>query len=157
MKTLVVFYSRNGTTKKVAEDISKRLRADIDEIIDLKNRKGVIGWLTSGRDAMKKNLTQIKETKDPKKYDLVIIGSPVWAGSVSPGVRTFLEKNKGNFKKVIFFCTTGGGNPGKTFIQMSEIIKKKPIKTIFFKTSEVKKEPYFEELIKFLVDIRNKK
>ena len=50
-KTLVAYYSRTGTTKKVGEAIAKALKADIDEIIDLKKRSGAIGWVVSGKDA----------------------------------------------------------------------------------------------------------
>jgi flavodoxin len=121
MKTLVSFYSRSGSTRRVAEVISKNLNADIDEIKDLKDRtRRIIGWLVSGRDAMTKKLTKIKYSKNPSKYDLVIIGTPVWAWTVTPAIRTYLSENK--FKKVAFFCTCGG-QPGNTFREMKRLSK----------------------------------
>jgi len=72
-KTLIVYYSRTGNTRKIAETLSRMLDSEIDEIIDQKNRSGPIGWLMSGRDAGKKSLTKIQEPlKDPAHYDLVI-------------------------------------------------------------------------------------
>ena len=47
MKALVAYYSRGGTTKKVAEKISALLEGDIEEIHDLKKRSGIIGWFKS--------------------------------------------------------------------------------------------------------------
>jgi flavodoxin len=138
MKTLVVYYSRTGTTKRLGEEIARLLKSDIEELIDLKNRMGIFGWIFSGRDAMKKYTTKIKEiNKDIKKYDLVIIGTPNWGASLTPATRTFLEKYKRDIKKAAFFCTMGGDNPGKTFIQMEEIIQIKPIGTLALKAKEV--------------------
>jgi hypothetical protein len=57
MKSLVVYYSRNGNSKFIAQKIAEKLGADTEEIIDKKNRRGWIGFLTAGRDA-----TQGKET-----------------------------------------------------------------------------------------------
>jgi len=48
MKILVVFYSRSGRTKKIAEAISDILKCDKEEIFDLKNRKGIPGFLSAG-------------------------------------------------------------------------------------------------------------
>ena len=45
MKVLVVYYSRTGNTKFVAEAIAQSLEADIEEIKDGKNRMGVFGFL----------------------------------------------------------------------------------------------------------------
>ena len=59
MKTLIVYYSRTGLTKKIATHISETLKADIDEIIDTKKRSGAIGYMSGGRDAMKGSLTNI--------------------------------------------------------------------------------------------------
>jgi len=95
MKSLVVYYSRTCTTKKVAQEITKALKSDIEEVIDIKNRKGHLGYLISGRDASMKRLTLIKPMqKDASKYDLVIIGTPVWAWDVTPAIRTYLVQTK---------------------------------------------------------------
>ena len=57
MKNLVVYYSRTGRTKKIAKEIQERLNADIEEIHDVKNREGILGWLSAGRDAGTKKTT----------------------------------------------------------------------------------------------------
>jgi menaquinone-dependent protoporphyrinogen IX oxidase len=46
---------------------------------------------------------KISFKKDPSKYDLVVIGSPVWAFHIPPFTKAYLKKNK--FNKVAFFCT----------------------------------------------------
>lgn len=104
-KTLVVFYSRDGHSKKVGERIASILGADIDEIKDLKNRSGMIGWLLSGKDAATNKTTEIENKIDPTAYDLVVIGTPIWVGTVTPAVRAYLTKYK--LSKVAFYCTCG--------------------------------------------------
>jgi flavodoxin len=155
MKTLIVFYSRTGTTKKLAEKIAEFLKADIEEIIDLKDRSGAVGWLASGRDAMKKKLTDIKKiNNDISKFDLIIIGTPNWAGSVTPAIRTFLLKNKDNIKKIAFFCTMGGENPGKVFIQMQELINIRPLGILALNAKEVIKEMNVEKIKSFIKSLK---
>jgi flavodoxin len=41
-KILVVYYSRTGMTKKLANSIANLLFADIEEIVDTKNRSGLM-------------------------------------------------------------------------------------------------------------------
>ncbi len=157
MKTLVVFYSRTGTTRKLAEKIAHEFNSDLEEIIDLTDRRGAIGWITSGRDAMKKKVTSIKDlSKDISKYDLVIVGSPVWAGSVTPAIRTFLNKYKDQIKKTAFFCTMSGENPSRIFIQMQELINIKPLDILALTTKEVVNKNYTNDLINILNDFTNK-
>jgi menaquinone-dependent protoporphyrinogen IX oxidase len=110
MKTLVAYYSRTGLTRKVALLISKKLKADCDEIVDKKHRAGAIGWIFSGRDATLRRLTDITYKKDPKNYDLIIIGGPVWSWNVTPAIKTYVQDNKKSLKarRVAFFATQGG-------------------------------------------------
>ena len=75
MKTLVVYYSRSGNTKKIAEEISSKLKCEIEEIVDSKNRKGMLGWIISAIDAHSKLTTIGEIIKDPTKYDLIVIGT----------------------------------------------------------------------------------
>jgi flavodoxin len=67
MKILIAYYSRTGTTSKIAKEIAKKIKADIDEIKDLKDRKGILGYIFSGRDSMLQKTTEIKTSKNPEK------------------------------------------------------------------------------------------
>ena len=117
MTSLVIFYSRTGTTKKIANIVSEKLSCDCEEIFDTKNRLGFFGWLRSGKDAMMKKLTILKEiTKNPESYDLIIIGTPIWSSNMSTPIRTYIADNKDKLKDVAFFCTEGskGGKKEST-------------------------------------------
>ena len=106
MKTLVVYYTRTGNSKFAAETVATEVGADVEEVVDLKNRKGRLAFLSAGRDAMQGKLTEIAETKrNPFDYDLVVIVQPVWAGSPTPAIRTYLKKNDLSGKKVALFFT----------------------------------------------------
>jgi flavodoxin len=151
MKTLLVFYSRTGTTKKLAQEISKNLKCDVEEIFDTKNREGIFGYLKSGRDASLKKFTKIEKTKkNPAKYDLVVIGTPVWVGNMSTPIRTYIYQNRDNFKKIAFFCTFGGSGAEKTFRDMENICNKKPIATLQLKTKQLISNN-FGELKEFII------
>jgi flavodoxin len=105
----VVYYTRTGNAKSVAETVAAELGADIEEVIDTKKREGTLGWLSAGRDAMGQKETEIAQTKrTPTDYDLVIIGQPVWAGNPTPAIRTYLNKNDLSGKKVALFFTDAG-------------------------------------------------
>jgi flavodoxin len=104
MKTLVIYYTRTGNAKFVAETVAAELGADIEEVIDLKNRQGKLAFLPAGRDAMRGKETEIAQTKrTPTDYDLIIIGQPVWAGSPTPAIRTYVNKNDLSGRKVALF------------------------------------------------------
>lgn len=149
-KTLVVFYSKTGTTKRVAEEIAKNMRCDIEEIIDKKKRTGIIGFIIGGRDAMKKIPTEIEEVRyDPEKYDLVIVGSPVWAGNIAPAIRSYLQKFNGKFHSVAFFCTMGKNGDKTTFDNMCEACGKNPERTIAFLAKDVKRGAYTAQMHEF--------
>lgn len=122
-RVLVAFHSRSGTTRRIAHAIADSLKSDVEEIVDLKKRTGVFGYLGAGRDAMRRGLTPIGEpTSDPAGYDLVIVGSPVWVGRMSSPVRSYLDRHRGKFKAVGFFCTCGGkNNDTALFADMAEV------------------------------------
>ncbi len=138
MKILVVFYTRDGHTRAVAQEIAKALGADIEEIVDTKNRKGFINWFIAGRDASRKFPTTIGPIqKDPAGYDLAVIGTPIWAWAMTPAVRTYLTQNKGKIKEAAFFCTEGGSGGEKTFGFMEELSGLKPKATLELNSKEL--------------------
>ncbi len=150
MKTLVVFYSRTGTTRKVASDIAKRLGCETEEIVDTKKRSGVLNYLSSGRDARNKKLTKLEDPKkDPSEFDLVVIGTPCWAGKMSVPVRTYISLKKDGFRKVAFFYTAGGRGEGIPS-DMSEACGKTPLATLGITTKDVAKNEAAGKITEFV-------
>ena len=109
MNALVVYYSRTGKTKFVAEKIALELGAEIEEIVDLKKRDGWFGFLKAGFDATLGRETKIGGIqKSPKDFDLIVVGTPVWNSRPSSAIRTYLNKNDLSNKKAAIFCTNEG-------------------------------------------------
>ena len=103
VRILVVYYSRTGNTKFAAEKIAEYLNAETCEIVDKKNRKGRLAFVIGGYSSIRKKLTEIEVTKTIDNYDLIIIGSPVWADGITPAIRTYIKKNDFSSKQVAIF------------------------------------------------------
>ncbi len=153
MKPLVVYYSRTGTTRKVAEAIAEVLKCDVEEIRDLKNRTGVLGWLSSGMDATLKRLTKIEELqKPPENYSVTIIGTPVWNNTVSTPIRTYIVEYRNRFKQVAFFCTQYGSE-SNVFTEMEALCGRKPLATLMLRRNQVETGEYTDAVRQFCVQI----
>jgi len=146
-KTLLVYYSRTGTTAKAGQAIAAALGCEVEEIVDTKDRRGVKGWFGAAKDACGKKGAQIAEPRnDPAVYDLVVIGTPVWAFSMTPAVRAYLQRFRDSLPDVAFFLTTGGSGIDNTFGQMEEACGKPPTATLGLKAKEVKKDAYADKV-----------
>lgn len=155
-KILIVFYSRTGTTKTVAEFMAKELGADLEEIKGVKNYSGAMGYLMAGREATLKKAAAIEPAvKNPTDYDLVIVGTPIWSFNVASPVRAYLEQQKDKIKKTAFFCTMGGSGDQRAFTSMAETCGQKPLATLTLLTKEVAENKFEEKTKEFLDKIKN--
>lgn len=155
MKTLIVYYSRSGNTRGATNLISDPLDCDVEELIDTKSRSGPLGFIRAGRDATGRKLTTLEAIKnDPSEYDLVVIGTPLWGGNMTPAVRTYITENSDKFKKVAFFSTAGSSDSTKLFNEMEEIINQTPIATLSIIGAEVKSGEYKTKIEKFVNEIK---
>jgi flavodoxin len=146
MKYLVVYYSKSGNTATVAEKLAELLGADQEAIGESRGRRGPIGFLISGYESARKKAPPISESKkDPGNYDLVIIGTPVWAGTCASPVRSYLEGYGDAIGKTAFFCTQGGDKESKTFSDMADILGKKPEATLRIRAHVAKNSEKFED------------
>ena len=101
--------------------IAKFMNADLEIIRDTKNREHLKSWEQGAFDEELRTPTKILPIKyNPKDYDLVIIGTPIWDG-ITPAVKTYLQKNK--FKKTAFFITFGAAAEDAAY-QMEKLSKK---------------------------------
>ena len=151
MKILVAYYSRTNITKKLAEEISNKINADIEEIISTVNYNGKIGYARAGKDGLSAKIIKLEDLQyDPSNYDLVYLWVPVWAGKDANPMISYIEQNKWKFNDVKFFATAASSGFEKTFAQMEKYIGKSPLKTLALTTKEVKKEEHDEKLNSFL-------
>jgi flavodoxin len=151
MKALVVFYSRTGATKQVAEALAESLSCDSEELIDTKKRSGPLGFVSAGRDAKAKKLTKLADIKrDPALYDLVVLGTPIWAGTLSSAMRTYIANDKSKFKRVAFFCTHGGSQSQQLFAEMEALCERRPVSILALQEKEVKTGNYQGKIRQFV-------
>lgn len=154
MKTLVVYYSRTGNTRKVGMEISKMLNADLEEITEAKSRSGIIGYLTAGGDSLLGRPGLIKQPyRDPSLYDLVIVGTPVWAFTVSAPVRTYLSGHGEGLKKVAFYCTCHGSWWARAFKAMEEACGKTPAAVMKLTDGEVSSGGYVNRIKAYAMEL----
>ena len=150
MKSLVAYYSRTNITKKLAENIAETLGADIEEITTTEKYGGKIGYARAGKHAISEKIVEISGQKhDPEDYDVVYLGTPVWAGKSSTPLISYIKNNEGKFREVRFFATAGSRGFDTTFKQLEDYAKT-PQKTLALTTKEVKKETYHDKLQEFL-------
>jgi flavodoxin len=112
-KTLILYYSLEENTEKIASHLAKELNVDIERITPVKDikTKGFSKYLTGGFQAsfkIKPKLNPIQKNLD--QYSNVIIGTPVWAGTMSPSIYSLLEKGLIKDKNIAFFYTFKGGD-----------------------------------------------
>jgi flavodoxin len=149
-KLLVVFYSRSGMTRTIAQALADELRCDLEEITELKSRAGVFGYMRSLMEALLKRPAIIAPIqRDVAMYDLVIVGTPVWGSSVSSPVRAYLMVTARQLPEVAFFCSFGGSGSENTFAQMTAFTRKKPRAFCAITQREVQLGTYRERLSTF--------
>lgn len=130
-KTLVVYFSASGSTRRVAEAIAEAANADIFELVPTDPYTSAnLNWTTAGsrvnREHDDESLRDIElksTTVDNwNDYDTIFIGYPIWWGIAAWSVDGFVKANDFTGKTVIPFCTSassGMGQSGKLLAEMA--------------------------------------
>ena len=113
---LIVYYSRSGNTRAIANLIHQEVGGTLHEIqpevpypssynaaVDQAKKEIQAGY----RPALQSTLDQVES------YDTVFVGSPNWWSTIAPPVATFLSEHDWSGKTIVPFCTHGGGGLGR--------------------------------------------
>ncbi|MEL6239880.1 MAG: hypothetical protein AAFV87_00680 [Pseudomonadota bacterium] len=107
-KTIVVYYSRTGNSRVLAEAIAGALDGPLHELTVNAYQTPVLWYYFAGRDALRGRSPKL--TSDPVSLSdirtLVLIG-PVWAGNPAPPLISFLAQQMELPQKVGLFLTSG--------------------------------------------------
>ena len=133
MKSVIVYYSYSGNTKKTAEVLAGYLRqkggVDIIELKALDESKSFFGQ-ASRAFWRKRARIQLPDT-DLSSCDLICFGTPVWAFGPAPAMNAYLDNCKGVAGKEAVLFTTYGSGAGNTrcLDYMQNILAYKGVKT----------------------------
>jgi len=119
VRTLIVYYSRTGTTRTLANALAAELTADVDEIRCERYRPGGLRYLRAGYDSVRGNLPPIElPAKNPSDYDLVLIGCPIWTSYPALPIRAYLDRAPELPARTAVFLTFGGHSPPQKAIEL---------------------------------------
>ena len=80
-------------------------------------------FLWGGKSAMMAETPELERyTFNCDQYDRVIIGFPVWAGNITPPIRTFVKENSLKGKKIASFACQSGKGAEKAFQKLKSAI-----------------------------------
>lgn len=129
-KTLVVYFSGSGNTKRVAEDIAAVTGGTLFELVPVTPYTSAdLSWTTAGsrvnREHDDESLRDIPlVTTTPEnfdEYDTVFIGYPIWWGIAAWPVNNFVKNNDFTGKTVIPFATSASSGMGQSGTLLAEM------------------------------------
>lgn len=145
MRILFAYYSRGGVTRKLAQAAATALEADMEEIISVKKMTGVIGFFRGARGSITGRPAHIRPLQaSVESYDLLFLGSPVWAGKLSSPALGFLNQYTGKIKRLSVFLThADANNPYDTiFKEIERMSGNKLDDALSFTSADVKADRF---------------
>ncbi len=119
MKTAIIYYSHSGNTGQVAEVLknylSQKGAVDVIELKALDEADGFFGQCARAFNRKKATIQVVNFNLSG--YDLICIGTPVWAFGPAPAVNTYIDNCQGIAgKQIVLFSTYGSGAGNKRCI-----------------------------------------
>lgn len=129
-KTLVLYYSENGTTKTVAEELQKQLGADIEAVEAVEPYTGDFGATIQrgNKERESGNWPAIKPLKKKiSDYDVIFLGYPIWYGTYANPIVTLVKAEDFAGKTIVPFCTFGSGGLNTSAADLEKALPKAKI------------------------------
>ena len=126
-KILVVYFSRSGNTREVADQIHEKVGGDIFEIQSVKPYPDDYDeCVEQAKKELEKGYRPKLKTmvKNIESYDVVFIGYPDWWSTIPAPVRVFLSAYNLSGKTIVPFCTHEGSGLGRSVTDISKLCPK---------------------------------
>ncbi len=123
MNTLVIYFSQTGTTKATAQKIAEIKNSDLIEIRPEKPYK--MSYWKTVFTSLKEIFTKARpalsmELPDVQQYDRIMVGCPIWCGTVPNVVLTLLDSVNLTGKHIALFTTSGASKPDKLAVKLKK-------------------------------------
>jgi len=146
MNALIVYYTGTGNTEMVAKNLEAVLKSRGHTVaVNKMSSRGVArSFLGKGYQALfGRPLKPEGVALDVSGFELICIGSPVWAGNAAPPVKGYILECTGMKGKDVILFLTYGGAPGvrglvKKLTKMLEMKEPASIRTVYFSARDLK-------------------
>lgn len=112
-KNLILYYSLEGNTEFIATELNKLIDSDLIRIKPIKdiNKDGFMKYIWGGKDVIMGKMPAIEELNiNINEYQNIFIGSPIWAGTFAPPIKTLLNMGLIRGKNIYYLYTHDGGH-----------------------------------------------
>ena len=123
-RILIAFFSWSGNTRRIAQEIQHQTGADIIEIAPIKPYSSDYNTvlMEAQRDQHDKARPELaNHVAHMEDYDVILIGYPNWWASIPMPIATFLEEYDFAGKRIIPFCSHGGGRFGQSITAIAKL------------------------------------
>jgi flavodoxin len=135
---LIVYYSRSGATAKVASALAQACGADLEQIREIRPRRGITGYLRSAWQALRRSPAEIVSPRHhPADYPFIVLGTPVWGGHISAPMRSYILQQREHFRRIGLFCTMGDSGGQDVLSEMAAMCDKVPVASLCLRQSDV--------------------
>jgi len=144
MKALIVFYSMGGNTEYVAKSMARQIGADLLRLEPEKEypSSGFRKFFWGGKSAVMAEKPKLKPYQfDADKYDMIIFGFPVWAGNITPPIRTFISENALKASTYAAYACQSGSGAEKAFGKLKDCLGHDLSKTLILIDPKDKADP----------------
>lgn len=120
-KTLTIYFSASGTTKRAAERLAGAIGSELYEIRPaVPYTRADLNWQdTRSRSSLEMNDPAsrpafVEDGFDAAPYERIFLGFPIWWYTAPRIVQSFLESRNFSGKTIVLFATSGGSGLGHT-------------------------------------------
>ena len=140
MKAAVVYYSRSGITRKIAEKIQAKFGTDMIFVEPEKAYRSFAGAILRViREKKAKKTPGVKTAPaDFSGYDTVFVGFPIWAATMPDFFREYLTRADLAGKRVIPFATAGNNGRENALRDLKEALPDSEITDYFYTSMKEK-------------------
>ncbi len=125
MKTVIIYYTLGGATKKEAERLAQELNAPVHQVREVRSRSVWSAFVPGCIQAINRQAVSIRPLDvHLDEYDRIVIGCPVWAGHPAPAFNAMAELLPGGKEVEVFLCS-GGGETAKSEQGTRALIERK--------------------------------
>jgi len=156
IRACVIFYSFSGITRRVAEGFRNATGCDLIEVRAKKPYTALSAYTRGVARSRKMACDPIEQGEiDVSGYDLLVIGTPVWAGRAAPPINGAVKALRGCEGKIAAVFSTCLNAPGEALSNLGSALADRGVSvraTISLEQEETRRPDAGGELLKRIID-----